>query len=172
MKMITAPCAEKFHRAVKSMVFKSPCTGQCAVMLLSRSRSNKIKICWKVLAKQIGLSKSSAVSGLKRVLHTEVGRTKLAAWLHEYTQVAAAHAATVMATMEVERRRLERCVQELKCTCELTFDELLEQRQQNNQEEIAFNLQVTANQQQATEKERERNEAEQAELRRRQAEWN
>ena len=40
------------------------------------------------------------------------------------------------------------------------------------QEEIAFNLQVTANQQQATEKERERNEAEQAELRRRQAEWN
>ena len=62
---------------------------QISPMLQQHRNCDNSRISWTLLVKQIGLSNSIAVHGLKRALAKEVNRKKLAEWLHP-THMAAA----------------------------------------------------------------------------------
>ena len=109
------------------------------------NRNNLSKFCWKVLAKQIGLSpQSRAAKSLKQALDTARNRKRLAEWLRDPAQLAATHghAASVVATMEFGRERTE--VQELKWgpKRDQIMDQGLQQKAQEEKEEIKFNVRI------------------------------
>ena len=122
-------------------------------MLRSNNRTgndlSKFEFCWNVLAKQIGLSpQSRTATSLKQAPETARNKKRLAEWLCGPAQLAATHAASVVATMEVGRERTE--VQELKWgpKCDQIMDQGLQQKAQEEKEEIKFNVQVNAKLQQ------------------------
>ena len=76
-------------------------------LLRSKNRNDLSKFCWNVLAKQTGLSpQSRAAKSLKQAPETAKNRTRLAEWLRDPAQLAATHAASVVATMVVGRERI------------------------------------------------------------------
>ena len=130
--------------------------------------SDPSKISWRVLAMQIGLPKwwsDRRVGGtLKRALQSKMCRKKLAEWLHDPAQVAAALAANGVADMEVERLlRVPLGWHSSALKCDQVIMQAMDQKIQQEKEEIEFNVQVN--------KRQEQERAEKAELKRCQAEW-
>ena len=136
--------------------------------------SDPSKISWRVLATQIGLPNLRAARNVKMALQNKTCRKKLAEWLQDPTQVAAAFAANVVADMEVETllrvpngwhsSASEVLRGAIALNCDQIIMQAMEQKTQQGKEEIAFNVQVNKEQERVRQERERRKEAEKAEL--------